>query len=95
MPIHKDLLEILVCPATKQPLELLSEAKLAQVNARITQGQLLNVGGNKIEAPLEEGLITVDGKTIYRIDDGIPIMLVEEGILRGNSARPEPARQSS
>ena len=80
MPIHKDLLEILVCPATKQPLELLSEAKLAQLNARITQGQLQNVGGHKVEAPIEEGLITTDGKTIYRIDDGIPIMLVEEGI---------------
>jgi len=25
-------------------------------------------------------LITKDGKTIYRIDEGIPIMLIEKGI---------------
>ena len=80
MPIHKDLLEILVCPATQQPLELLAEDKLATLNARIAQGEVRNVGGQKVETSIEEALITVDGLTIYRIDDGIPIMLVDEGI---------------
>jgi uncharacterized protein YbaR (Trm112 family) len=40
----------------------------------------MTVGGQKVDTPLEEGLITEDRKTIYRIDDGIPIMLAEEGI---------------
>ena len=80
MPFPKDLLDILVCPATKQPLEILAEDKRTQLTARIAQGQVKNAGGNKVETPVEEGLITVDGLTIYRIDDGIPNMLVEEGI---------------
>ncbi len=80
MPIRSDLLEILVCPATKQPLEILREERLATLNAAIAAQRIVNAGGKKVEIPLEEGLITTDGKTIYRIDDSIPIMLVEEGI---------------
>lgn len=80
MPIRSDLLEILVCPATKQPLEILREDRLATLNAAIAAQRVVNAGGKKVEAPLAEGLITTDGKTIYRIDDDIPIMLVEEGI---------------
>jgi uncharacterized protein YbaR (Trm112 family) len=30
--------------------------------------------------PLREALITRDRKTVYRVDDGIPVLLVEEAI---------------
>jgi uncharacterized protein YbaR (Trm112 family) len=80
MPIRKDLLEILVCPVTKQPLEILAAAKLARLNECIQRGRVQDAGGKKLESAVEEALITTDGKTIYRIDDGIPIMLAEEGI---------------
>jgi uncharacterized protein YbaR (Trm112 family) len=80
MPIRKDLLEILVCPVTKEPLEVLPNDRRAQLNALIEQGKIENVGSKKVEQALQEGLITRDGKTIYRIDDDIPIMLAEEGI---------------
>ena len=81
MQIRKDLLEILVCPVTKQPLEILTETKLANLNALIARGRVHDTGGKKVESPVEAALITTDGKTIYRIDGGIPIMLAEEGIL--------------
>ena len=80
MPIQKELLEVLVCPVTKQPLQLLSDEQLAKLNQQIAKGAIQNVGGADVEAVFEEGLITVDSKTIYRIDDGIPIMLAEEGV---------------
>ena len=80
MPIPKDLLEILVCPVTQQPLETLTAEKLAALNARIAAGRIQNAGGAKVETPVTEALITTDGKTIYRIDDDIPNMLAEEGI---------------
>ena len=80
MPIPKDLLEILVCPVTQQPLEILSAEKLAALNGRIAAGRAQNTAGAKVEAPITEALITTDGKTIYRIDDDIPNMLAEEGI---------------
>jgi uncharacterized protein YbaR (Trm112 family) len=36
--------------------------------------------GDSIDKPLREGLITTDGKLVYRIEDDIPVMLVEEAI---------------
>lgn len=78
--IDRELLEILCCPKTKVPVEMLSEDKLKAVNDRIDRGEVKTVDGSKVDKPLDSGLITEDGKTIYRIDDDIPIMLIDEGI---------------
>ncbi len=78
--IDRELLEILCCPKTKVPVEMLSEDKLKAVNDRIGRGDVKTVDGSKVDKPLDAGLITEDGKTIYRIDDDIPIMLIDEGI---------------
>ncbi len=80
MPISADLLEILCCPESKVPVEMLAADKLAAVNARIQAGEAAYVDGAKIEEPLQEALITTDGKTVYRIEDEIPVMLVDKGI---------------
>ncbi len=78
--IDRELLEILCCPKTKVPVEMLSEDKLKAVNDRIGRGKVKTADGSKVDKPLDAGLITEDGKTIYRIDDDIPIMLIDEGI---------------
>ncbi|MCH7475540.1 MAG: hypothetical protein IIA55_13605 [Gemmatimonadetes bacterium] len=78
--MDRELLEILCCPKTKVPVEMLSEDKLKAVNDRIGRGDVKTVDGSKVDKPLDAGLITEDGKTIYRIDDDIPIMLIDEGI---------------
>ncbi len=78
--IDRELLEILCCPKTKVPVEMLSEDKLKALNDRIGRGGVKTVDGSKVDKPLDAGLITEDGKTIYRIDDDIPIMLIDEGI---------------
>jgi uncharacterized protein YbaR (Trm112 family) len=80
MPISADLLEILCCPETKVPVEMLTADKLAALNSRVSAGEAVYVDGGKVEKPLQEGLITTDGKTVYRIDDDIPVMLVDKGI---------------
>jgi uncharacterized protein YbaR (Trm112 family) len=80
MPIKKELLEILCCPVTKQPVEVVSGDKISKLNDLIGKGKLKNVDGTAVEGKIEEALITTDGKTIYRIDDGIPVMLVDMGI---------------
>jgi uncharacterized protein YbaR (Trm112 family) len=33
-----------------------------------------------VKESLDEALITTDRKVVYRVDDGIPVMLPEEGI---------------
>ncbi|HIA76847.1 MAG TPA: Trm112 family protein [Gammaproteobacteria bacterium] len=74
------LLEILCCPVSKQPVFPLSKEKLAAVNTAIAAGHVTQANDTVVETPLGEGLITKNKQRIYRIDDGIPVMLEEESI---------------
>ena len=78
--VATDLVEILVCPETKQPVRLATAAELANVNAKISSGVLRNRGGEPVKIALVEALIREDGRILYPVDDGIPVMLVEESV---------------
>lgn len=78
--IHPDLLAILACPDTRQPLAHADEALLARVNERIAAGGLQNVGGNDVTDALEAALVREDGQMVYPVRDDIPVLLREEGI---------------
>lgn len=80
MPVSSELLEILVCPETKQPVAQAGDDVLAKLNAAIESGALRNRGGEPVAKPLTEGLIREDGTILYPVDDGIPVMLIEESI---------------
>ena len=67
-------------PSTRAPLRLLSAPELAAVNQAIEAGQLHDEAGRSCAQVFGEALITRDGRTIYRIDDGIPVMLADEAI---------------
>jgi uncharacterized protein YbaR (Trm112 family) len=81
MPISDDLLQILCCPRTKVPVRLLPQDQLDKLNEKIAEGAVKYFDGSAVEKPLQEGLITEDEQVIYRIDDDIPVMLVDQGIL--------------
>ncbi len=81
MPISDDLLEILCCPRTKVPVRMLPQDQLDKLNKRIAEGSVKYHDGSAVEKPLQEGLITEDEQVVYRIDDDIPVMLVDQGIL--------------
>ena len=80
MPISPDLLKILVCPEIKTPLQLASASVLNSINEKIMAKTVKNKGGTLITEPLTEGLLRQDGKVLYPIREGIPLMLIEEGI---------------
>jgi uncharacterized protein YbaR (Trm112 family) len=80
MTVSSELLEILVCPETKQPIALASPDVLARINAEIDAGRLRNRGGEPVKARISEGLIRQDGRILYPVDDGIPVMLIDESI---------------
>ncbi|MEO8959606.1 MAG: Trm112 family protein [Rudaea sp.] len=82
--MDKRLLDILCCPATKTPVALLTKSQLTAVNAAIEKGQLQTVTASAVTGPLQAGLLTLDGKRIYRIEDDIPVMLVDEAIATTN-----------
>ncbi len=80
MTVDPKLLEILCCPSTREPVEVLDAARLARLNERIAAGGVTNQGGEAVTEPFAEALVTRDGATIYEVRDDIPIMLIEKGI---------------
>jgi len=78
--IDKELLDILACPDTKEPVKLAEQSLVDELNARIGRGELTNRGGRKVEKTMDGGLIREDGKYLYPIEDEIPIMLIDEAI---------------
>jgi uncharacterized protein YbaR (Trm112 family) len=80
MPVSSELLEILVCPETRQPVSPASEEVLSSLNDEIKAERLKNRGGERVTTSLTEGLVRKDGKILYPVDDGIPVMLIEESI---------------
>ena len=78
--VSPELVEILACPETKQPVRLASADELAGINERVAGGELRNRGGKPPERPFDEALIREDGRVAYPVDDGIPVMLIEESI---------------
>ena len=78
--IDKELLEILACPETHQPLAEADAALLLKLNRAIEAGGFQNRGGAEVTEPLEGGLVREDGTIVYPIRDGIPVLLVDEGL---------------
>ena len=76
----KRLLDVLVCPVSKSGLRVLSKDRLAILNRCIEAGEIANASGKKLDEPLEGALMTMDGKTLYAVRDGIPVMLADEGV---------------
>ena len=78
--MDRKLLDILACPATRQPLAMLDKAGLEALNRAIAAGGVRRVDDASQAASLREALVTRDHKLVYRVDDGIPVLLVEEAI---------------
>lgn len=84
--MDRKLLDILCCPASRQPLMLLEPHGLEALNSAIGAGQVRRVDEAAQTEALREALVTRDRKTVYRVDDGIPVLLVEEGIATAQIA---------
>ena len=80
MPIHRELLDIMVCPITKLPVRLLTPERLQLLNKLISEGRVESADGQKVTSPLSEALITSNNGMIYRVEQSIPIMLEDQAI---------------
>jgi uncharacterized protein YbaR (Trm112 family) len=78
--IDQELLDILVCPETKQPVRLADAELLTLLNSAIDAGDVSARGGSPVSAAVQEGLVREDGLLLYPIRDDIPIMLIDEAI---------------
>lgn len=74
------LLEILVCPDSRQPLREAPAALIERVNVAVAAGQLTSRGGDTIRLPIEGGLLREDGRWLYPVRQDVPVMLIDEAI---------------
>jgi len=75
------LVSILVCPQDKgKKLELVSIGRLSRLNERISSGKVKDRGGKVVDMRMDEALVREDGKVLYLVRDGIPDLIVDDGI---------------
>jgi uncharacterized protein YbaR (Trm112 family) len=78
--IHTELLKMLQCPEDRSALAEADAGQVAKLNDAVKANRLRNRGGELVTRALEGGLVRRDGKFLYPIFDGIPVMLVDEAI---------------
>ena len=62
--VANDLVDILVCPESKQKVRLATSAELAGINEKIRAGTLRNRGGDPVKTEMVEALIREDGRIL-------------------------------
>ena len=78
--ISPELLAILVCPETHQPLTLAPPEMVARLADLQARDQLKNRAGDAVSEPVQAALVRQDRKIAYLVSAGIPIMLIDEGV---------------
>ena len=80
MTLNDFLLEILVCPSTKQGVAPAPSDAVMRINGDIESGNLKDVGGEAVVEKVDGLLLRADGHVAYPVRGDIPEMLVERGI---------------
>jgi uncharacterized protein YbaR (Trm112 family) len=78
--MNEELLKILCCPETRQPLRLAPPEVMATLNQRIQAGGVRNRGGQIVTGSCEAGLLRDDGRALYPVRGGLPILLIAEAL---------------
>lgn len=84
--MDRKLLDLLCSPDTRQPLAQLEAKGLEALNRAIAAGDVQRVDGSAQSQTLREALVTRDRKQVFRVDDGIPVLLAEEAIATAQVA---------
>ncbi|MEG2804248.1 Trm112 family protein [Stenotrophomonas sp.] len=84
--MDRKLLDLLCSPDTRQPLSLLDAKGLEALNRAIGAGTVVKADGSAQAQALREALLTRDRKQVFRVDDGIPVLLAEEAIATAQIA---------
>jgi uncharacterized protein YbaR (Trm112 family) len=87
VPLDPEFLQILRCPKTRKPLRMASAAELQAINRRITDQEVVDASGRKREQPITEGLVPEGEALLYPVEDGIPILLIDDALPLPAAAR--------
>ncbi|MEZ4688212.1 MAG: class I SAM-dependent methyltransferase [Bacteroidia bacterium] len=86
-----DYLHILVCPHTRSDLRALRPEELNVINTEIQAGARFHFEGSALDQRLEDGLISADGRYVYRIQEGVIILLKNLAIVAEDDVADEDA----
>lgn len=78
--MESNLLDILVCPKSKNKLSVASQEILTKVNSLIEEKKCKNIGGEIISSAFTEGLFEPKTKIFYPYMENIPVLVYEKGI---------------
>lgn len=76
--VDSELLAMLRCPESLQPVRLAEEDTFRRILDQSRQGALKNLQGRQVSADFEALLVREDKKRAYLVRDGIPVMLIDE-----------------
>jgi uncharacterized protein len=76
----KEFLTMVRCPENRQTLALADETLVGQLNRAVQAGTLKNRSGQTLAQALDGAFVREDQAVAYPIVDGIPILLIDEGI---------------
>ena len=78
--IDPELLKIMCCPETHQPIAPAEPPLIDKLNQQIAAGQVRNRAGQAVKEKIDGGLVREDRKFLYPIRGNIPVMLIDEAI---------------
>jgi uncharacterized protein len=78
--IDPELLRIMCCPETHQPITPADPGVVEKLNQQIAAGELTNRAGQPVKERIDGGLVREDRKFLYPIRANIPVMLIDEAI---------------
>ena len=78
--VDAELVEILACPETHQPVRVADDDLVRRLNAAIAAGKVVNRDGQPVTDPIQAGLVREDDAYLYAVRDDIPVMLIGEAI---------------
>jgi len=78
--MNSQLLEILVCPESKNKLFLAPGDVIENLNKLIQQNKCLKINGEPVTEKIDEALIEPVTRVVYIIKESIPVLIYEYGI---------------
>jgi uncharacterized protein YbaR (Trm112 family) len=78
--VAEELLALLRCPETQQPLTIAADGIVAQLEAERVAGRLRDCTGRLVGESMEGGLVRADGTRLFPIRRGIPILMTSEAV---------------
>lgn len=90
--IDRELLEILACPETGEPLVEADPDLVRRLNGMIELGTLVDRSGKPVSRKMEGGLVPRGRGCLYPVREDIPVLLVEESVPLPAAASRNPPR---